>query len=1775
MASLETGPVGKDALFDALARSVPAEDNEAYAEDAAEALGQTEEFALEETDEDEERDMLDDAAFQRFLEESDEDNEAEIANSFGFDSTSPEIFQRRRPGEIISTHRTTSEMTYALSDQQRVKELERLQHDFAAKNKAAEDARQTLNIEEQKLRALRKQAASWSESLQSAIHALKERRFDNGAQLMNECIEGFARELGQDGDVASKDPLLFVETVLPKLTSEQKSSLKRIYEARGDITSGLGDHRRAALDYSCASKVCGDDDDALSAKRAKSAKVAAGLPKKDAEAAQSQQGTASRVNYQMKEVQAALDRLTETEKARDLAELALHHLADEAARAGKQVGQEVSRHAAIAQHHKQDELKRAKRITDGERMARQAATEEVDLWNEECQRKESAAKRHGSLGKQRLKEKQKAIAEKQGQVEEVRESRFQHDAQKVLQLKGSIDKINRQINGQNEARRKKQHKIQEEHAARKRDLLNEGKNPYEEWRKEDIQADKERQVAELRAKQELRNEKLIKQLIKEDKSYKAKQALLKEKREVQDKFQKEMGNYAREKRVAAYIRKVTIGNVDVLDPTGTAIRIDASKVTVQKTHGFGLGKVRPEEIEKVDRDIRKAKTQMARWRPPRPTDDDDDLALDDEIAAQAALSPMASRQAALTEQARTDGKLVVPKLTVLEQKYLEAARERQKANICSVQRCWGKEFKGDAFIAKPSTITFFDFEVGKKYRQVIEVTNVSLTFNQFKLLPLDDKYKDFFDIIFVPPGRMSAGVTRYITVWFTPKVYEDIDTTFPILAKTGRIDFPLQCKTKKTILTITPQDADANAVIDFGQILSGEQGEQVLQIKNSGALAAGYKLEAVEEGGEFLDMLTWKPARAEFDALATSKIVFTFKPTSLGTFSTILRLSVDNGAQGEARLAKEWRVLVRGSCIDVPIYVEKEEYDMKTCILEHTFRENIVLHNRKSVAMKINVEEPKPIHDELQINPVVAYVQGLKSFSIQVKFSPKTDFLDKNPQYRDKTRPGVQGAFRIRFKVVGADQKLPVYTVLTGILTTNLISFEPGELKFGSCYVGSAATATLTICNESQLPQRYGFVRLPAYIKVDDFPGDVLEEEEADAPLWGCGSAVLDGGGYGPQGIVLPNEKRRVVVTYCPDSATEMDFKLCFKAICGKLCARTFNIHCKGQGRQPPVFFSSSQLQLASIPADATCKDSIEITNKSGVPYSLNLLLPPSEITGLYVNPVCCTIEPDDTKRLQVEFKPNEAYAKLMELPPPPEPEEPVEEEVVPPVPAAKGKAAPGGKAAVPAEPPPEEVEQPPPQPQVTPEEHRFEQLRQIRKHGGRRWNSQSDNGTTIHASWKLPISIRVKPDDVDLQSSMPVVTMYAAVHTCVLPNVLIADPAIADFGEVTALQRSVMPVTLTNMFPGEEQELHIEPLPENACFTVLTAPRTIGTKPFQLMVEFKPEYVQIYQSTLKLYTQNTRVQIPLKGKGVRPVLKINPESGILQLGAVIYGKDCKDQTEQKLEINNDSPFELCYKLETLIAAEPHHVGPPPFTLTPATGIVPGNGSKTVKVTFRPHRPLAVFREKLLVNVPNQKKPTYVYLYGHCFTTQTYCMPYLDYAPIGGSDVMPGSAFLDSVAMGSGAVTDKEGNFAYRTAQQAELKLQFEEGETVKYVLVGACFPQGYPHQPQNSPATTFDFQIQQSEFSSYFTVEAPGAAAAQMAKGPVKPGEAALKVAFRYKPPETSSLSVGEATNRMELELLSGIGKWITCKVKGILIDDPKAPQEISVELKAYLQQI
>merc|ERR1712217_230850 len=191
----------------------------------------------------------------------------------------------------------------------------------------------------------------------------------------------------------------------------------------------------------------------------------------------------------------------------------------------------------------------------------------------------------------------------------------------------------------------------------------------------------------------------------------------------------------------------------------------------------------------------------------------------------------------------------------------------------------------------------------------------------------------------------------------------------------------------------------------------------------------------------------------------------------------------------------------------------------------------------------------------------------------------------------------------------------------------------------------------------------------------------------------------------------------------------------------------------------------------------------------------------------------------------------------------------------------------------------------------------------------------------------------------------------------------------------------------------------------------------------------------------------------------------------------------------------------------------------------------------------------------------------------------------MGFGPFNKSQTNKDSAFLDSLSVGTGSGASINGEFEYPKAMLGDFALVFEHGERMKYMLVSACVPPGTPHSPQSFPNATYDFQIQPSDFANLFTVEAPeGGKAEKQVKGTVdqwKPGtepaemEKRTKVVFRYNPPENTSLTYAD----VNLDLLSGIGQWITCKAKGVLAGGyapPTSPtQDIIVELRAYLQQI
>merc|ERR1719235_1521245 len=346
-----------------------------------------------------------------------------------------------------------------------------------------------------------------------------------------------------------------------------------------------------------------------------------------------------------------------------------------------------------------------------------------------------------------------------------------------------------------------------------------------------------------------------------------------------------------------------------------------------------------------------------------------------------------------------------------------------------------------------------------------------------------------------------------------------------------------------------------------------------------------------------------------------------------------------------------------------------------------------------------------------------------------------------------------------------------------------------------------------------------------------------------------------------------------------------------------------------------------------------------------------------------------------------------------------------------------------------------------------------------------------------------------------------------------------------------------------------------------------LNALPVVKDRPVQVVVEFCPQFAQIYQTVLRLKTEKTRVVIPLKGKGVRPILAIEPEEGIVDFGAVTFQEGEKDYLTKEVIIKNASPYEMGYSLITELVSETNHFGVQPFTVTPGTAVVPGNDQQIVTVRFQPHRPTEYFRHKFLVSVPNQTQPTYFSFYGMCFNYQMYCI--YDKPAVMLESVERESTFTNQVKIG-GEESNAENGIKkfYLEFDKQDDPSEVPEPRTL---VIGACVPPQTKGVAKDGAAGgKFEFDdpaVSGSEFAKYFKVEPK--------TGTVNAGQK-VQVSFSFNPPAERDLKVLD----LSLDLLDNIGQWVSITVKGKLSGGYAPPgqsdvQEIRVNLRAYLCQL
>ncbi|XP_015675084.1 cilia- and flagella-associated protein 74 [Protobothrops mucrosquamatus] len=162
--------------------------------------------------------------------------------------------------------------------------------------------------------------------------------------------------------------------------------------------------------------------------------------------------------------------------------------------------------------------------------------------------------------------------------------------------------------------------------------------------------------------------------------------------------------------------------------------------------------------------------------------------------------------------------------------------EKLHAGVIRKHRVCGREFKGCPFYSKPSLIHFKDFDVGKTYKKKVTLINAFYSINYCKLDGVSEHLKDFFTVLFDPPGPMSSGMSCEVGVTFKPMINEDLEGEVTFLSQTGSFSIPLKCSTKKCVLSLDKE------LIYFGMHVVGETISRTITLMNDGALGTRFQL---------------------------------------------------------------------------------------------------------------------------------------------------------------------------------------------------------------------------------------------------------------------------------------------------------------------------------------------------------------------------------------------------------------------------------------------------------------------------------------------------------------------------------------------------------------------------------------------------------------------------------------------------------------------------------------------------------------------------------------------------------------------------------------------------------------------------------------------------------------------------------------------------------------------------------------------------------------------
>ena len=961
----------------------------------------------------------------------------------------------------------------------------------------------------------------------------------------------------------------------------------------------------------------------------------------------------------------------------------------------------------------------------------------------------------------------------------------------------------------------------------------------------------------------------------------------------------------------------------------------------------------------------------------------------------------------------------------------------------------------------------------------------------------------------------------------------------------------------------------------------------------------------------------------QFNGYSKKNVPFILKARFIGEFNLNCFLKIEYKDKIEY---KEFKI--KFNIVDLPIYSEKKIYDLNYIILNHIFREKIVLINKSPIPYKLQVFYHKDLNDYIELNPSLGYIQANSSFEIWLKLKVDNT-LDNLVSFFMGQDTDDNIEYNFPLKIVLNNVSIPLITTIHFFVTNDKIKISEKLIDYGRKFLDESTKVQVSLKNMSHLPMKYGFIMLPKELSVITNIDNLLSKEKRFVDII-----------YEQKDGFVGHREGDIFCKVVTDELTTQNIKIKYHIELVK----------------PDISIKPKKISFQALPEGEYEELVLIIYNENETKeFDCEFLTPPKCISGLTIMPKVFNIQPkkyttciirfDSEMREYGPFSFEEVEKELgiklcdgmnqleKDIEIQGNQNNLLEEKIKNEIDTAlenvnegeggkKKKGAPEKKQEKkpePKKPDPkkdkkaideeeqkkkEEEELKIKEQELKKEERikNFNKEDELKGFGAENIFKNIQGDRSSHWKFNIPLFYRIHQDKSNQNESNNrtenlSVSFIEVNTTCVEKN-LVFDKTEIDFGEVSVQTRKTVNLILTNN-SKEVAKLKMKPLILTNCFRIVNAIRDI--KPhssFNFIVEFLPQKDLPYFDDFIIYTEKTQSTVHLKGLGVRPEVETSIPDGILFLGNSMSN----NTVEGKFDIINKSNFKINYQLKSIKNGKKNKAGLIPFCYKPHCGEIEAKGKVTITASFKgDHQDFENYFDYVLIDVPNQKKENKLYIYARCWERQVYWKELTEtkyptdefLKKVIEQDVFSSSLLIKSNSNSSNneriiltfvpessitlpvIVSTKKETVSQATKKQPQKKKKeekkakkVEEPKVENELLDEKCYKRkiiiGNCKLDDSKLEKNGNYEVILDKDCPYFTCDNP--------KGSINAGQE-LVITFGYKKPERDDLI-------KDIECLKGIGMWVesTNEVKingGYIEGNTQDNVSIYVILRAYVEQI